>query len=69
MRLQELPKGAPPTAVYENTRVYLHAVGAMGPNDKAVFGADLNPELKLPKGGFVFAAPVNGTPLPAAVQS
>jgi prolyl oligopeptidase len=57
MRLQELPTGAPPTSVYENTRVYLHTVGATDPNDKAVFGADLNPELKLPKGGSCLPLP------------
>jgi hypothetical protein len=69
MRLKELPKGAPPGSGLENTHFYMHTVGATDPNDKAVFGADLNPEVRLPKGGFVFCHSLNGTPLLAAVQS
>ena len=69
MRQQALPANAPPTAIYENTRVYLHTVGAGNQVDKAIFGSDVNPELKLPKAGFVFALPLPGTSLLLALET
>jgi prolyl oligopeptidase len=69
MRQQELPANAPPTAIYENTRVYLHHVGASDQVEKAIFGSDVAPELKLPKAGFVYGAPLPGTSLLLAFET
>lgn len=52
-RLQELPEGAPKTAIYENEKVYLHLLEREPDKDPAVFGAGLNETLDLPKYGFV----------------
>jgi hypothetical protein len=52
-----------------NTRVYLHTVGAGNQVDKAIFGSDVNPELNLPKAGFVFALPLPGTSLLLALET
>jgi prolyl oligopeptidase len=69
MRQQELPANAPPTAIYENTRIYLHELGAGEQHDKAIFGADVNPALRLPKAGFVFGSPLPGTSLLIAAET
>ena len=63
MRRQALPPGSPPTATWENTRVYLHRAGTEDSADKVIFGADVTPELKLPKAGFAFGGPLHGSPL------
>lgn len=69
MRQQVLPANAPPTAVYEHTRVYLHKVGTREQGDLPVFGSDVNPELRLPRAGFVFAFPLPGTSLLLAAET
>jgi prolyl oligopeptidase len=45
-RLQKLPEGAPQTDKYQKSRVYLHVLGTNSDSDKAVFGFDVNPDLK-----------------------
>ena len=69
MRQQKLAANAVPSAIYENTRLYLHKIGTGEEADKAVFGSDVNPDLKLPKAGFVFGFQLPGTALVAAVQT
>jgi hypothetical protein len=69
MRQHELPKEAPATAIYENTRVYYHKVGETADSDRAVFGPDVDPSLQLPKAGFVNTGPLPGTSRLIAGQS
>ena len=52
-RLQKLPPGAPPTAVYENERVYLHTLGSDAEKDVQVFGPGVSSSPDIPKAGFV----------------
>ena len=54
-RLQKLPPGAPPAAVYENERVYLHVVGTDAEKDAEVFGPGVSSSPNIPKAGFVGA--------------
>ncbi len=51
-RLQKLPKDAPPSAIYENQKTYLHVLGRDADQDLAVFGADVCPGIIVPKAGF-----------------
>ena len=46
-RLQKLADGAPPTEMYQKSRVYLHALGANPDSDRAIFGYEVNPNIKL----------------------
>ncbi len=52
-RLQALPPGAPPTAIYENERVYLHVIGTDPEKDPKVFGPGVSPSVEVPVAGFV----------------
>jgi prolyl oligopeptidase len=52
-RLQKLSPGAPPTAVYENQRVYLHVVGSDAEKDVEAFGPGVASSINIPKAGFV----------------
>ena len=52
-RLQSLPPGAPPAAVYENERVYRHVLGTDVEKDAAVFGPAISPSTTIPQAGFV----------------
>lgn len=52
-RLQQLAPGAPPSAIYENQRVYLHILGTDPEKDPAVFGPGVSAALNVPKAGFV----------------
>ena len=52
-RLQKLPPGAPPTAIYENERVYLHTLGTDVEKDVEVFGPGVASSPDIPKAGFV----------------
>lgn len=46
-RLQKLGNDAPPTDLYQKSRVYLHVLGTSADADKAVFGYEVNPNIKL----------------------
>src|SRR6266545_860828 len=46
-RLQKLASDAPPTDLYQKSRVYLHVLGTNADADKAVFGYEVNPNIKL----------------------
>ncbi len=52
-RLQKLPPDAPPTAIYENERVYLHVVGTDAEKDPQAFGPGVASSPDIPKAGFV----------------
>jgi prolyl oligopeptidase len=52
-RLQNLPADAPPTAIYENERVYLHVLGSDPEKDPAIFGPGVSASVTIPKAGFV----------------
>jgi len=51
-RLQQLPPGAPPAAIYENEKTFLHVLGNDPEKDPAVFGVGVSPSLEVPKAGF-----------------
>jgi len=46
-RLQKLAEGAPPTELYQKSRVYLHILGSNPDNDRAIFGYEVNPNIKM----------------------
>jgi prolyl oligopeptidase len=46
-RLQKLAPNSPPTDLYQKSRVYLHVLGTNADADKAVFGYEVNPNIKL----------------------
>ena len=52
-RLQEVPPNAPPTAIYENERTYLHVLGSDPEKDPAVLGPAVSSSLPIPTAGFV----------------
>ncbi len=58
-RLQKLAEGAPPTELYQKSRVYLHILGSNPDNDRAVFGYEVNPNIKIEPAPLPFA----GVPL------
>ena len=51
-RLQKLPADAPPTAIYENERTYLHILGSDPEKDQPVFGPGVGVAISVPKAGF-----------------
>ena len=46
-RLQKLAPDAPPTDLYQKSRVYLHLLGTNPDSDKPVFGYEVNPNIKM----------------------
>ena len=46
-RLQKLAPNAPPTDLYQKSRVYLHNLGTNPDTDRAVFGYEVNPNIKI----------------------
>lgn len=44
-RMQQLPAGAPVTALQQRKRVYRHVVGTSPENDQPIFGTDVHPTL------------------------
>ena len=58
-RLQALTRDAPPTAIYENEKTFLHVIGEDPEKDRAVFGPGVSPGVPVPVAGFgaVFATP------------
>ncbi len=69
-RLQKLAEGAPPTDLYQKSRVYLHVLGANPDTDRAVFGFEVDPKIKLGPTPLPFAlVPVNSKYVFAIVNS
>jgi prolyl oligopeptidase len=71
LRFQDLPAGAPPTALYQNVRTYLHVLGTPQSQDKAVFGSGLSPAVTIgpnefaavgvdPSSKYAFGLIING---------
>jgi prolyl oligopeptidase len=54
-RLQKLGPDAPPTDLYQKSRVYLHVLGTNADTDKAIFGYEVNPKIKLETTPIPFA--------------
>jgi prolyl oligopeptidase len=68
-RLQALKPGAPPSAIYENERTFLHVLGRAPERDPAVFGAGVAPGLAVPKAGFTGVGATPGCPYVLASYS
>lgn len=69
-RLQKLAEGAPPTDLYQKSRVYLHVLGANPDADRVVFGYEVDPNIKLGPTPLPFAfVPVNSKYVFAIVNS
>jgi prolyl oligopeptidase len=47
VRMQKLEKDAPPTARYQKLRTYVHTLGADPDKEPAVFGYEVNPNVKV----------------------
>lgn len=58
-RLQQLPAGAPPSAIYENEKTFLHVLGEDSEKDRPVFGPGVSLGVSVPSAGFggVLATP------------
>src|SRR5437588_7746341 len=54
-RLQKLAEGAPPTDLYQKSRVYLHTLGSNPDTDRAAFGYEVNPNIKMEPAPLPFA--------------
>jgi prolyl oligopeptidase len=68
-RLQPLPANAPPTAIYENERTYLHVLGNDPQKDPAVFGPAVSGSVNVPKAGFTGVGITPGSPYAIAFYS
>lgn len=68
-RLQELPPNAPPTAIYENERTFLHVVGRDPGKDPIVFGPGVSPNVKIPVAGFTGVGTTPNSPFVIAFYS
>ncbi len=69
-RLQKLAEGAPPTDLYQKSRVYLHILGANPDTDRVVFGYEVDPNIKLEPTPLPFAfVPINSKYVFAIVNS
>jgi prolyl oligopeptidase len=55
-RLQKLAEGAPPTELYQKSRVYLHTLGTNPDSDVAIFGYEVNPAIKIEPTPLPFAS-------------
>lgn len=56
LRFQDLPPGAPPTALYQNIRTYEHVLGTAQSTDRAVFGVGTTPGIAIDPDETAFAA-------------
>ena len=61
-RLQQVAPGAPPAAIYENERTFLHVLGTDPEKDQAVFGAGVSASLTIPAAGFTGIATTPNSP-------
>jgi len=69
-RLQKLAEGAPPTDLYQKSRVYLHILGANPDTDRVVFGYEVNPNIKMEPAPLPFAfVPIGSKYVFAVVNS
>ncbi len=69
-RLQKLADGAPPTELYQKSRVYWHVLGTDPEKDKVIFGYEVNPDIKMEPEPLPFAAvPVGSKYVFAIVNS
>jgi prolyl oligopeptidase len=66
-RLQKLAPGAPPTDLYQRSRVYRHVLGTDPDKDVPIFGIDVNPAITIDPTLLPFAYTVPGTPYVVAL--
>jgi prolyl oligopeptidase len=55
LRFQQLPPNAPPTALYQNVRTFIHVIGTPQSADRAVFGSGLSPDVPMTENEFAAA--------------
>jgi prolyl oligopeptidase len=65
-RMQQLPPDAPPTAVYENQKTFLHILGTDPDKDPAIFGPGVSPDANIPVAGFTGIATTPNCPFVVA---
>jgi prolyl oligopeptidase len=68
-RLQQLPPNAPPTAIYENQRTFLHVLGTDPEKDPVIFGPGVSASVNLPVAGFTGIATTPNSPFVLGFQS
>ena len=69
-RLQKLAPDAPPTELYQKSRVYLHNLGTNPDTDRAIFGCEVNPNIKIGPTPLPFASvPIGSRYVIAIVNS
>ncbi|HZE68436.1 MAG TPA: prolyl oligopeptidase family serine peptidase [Pyrinomonadaceae bacterium] len=69
-RLQRLAEGAPPTDLYQKSRVYLHVLGKNPDDDKVIFGYEVNANIKMEPTPLPFAyVPIGSKYVFAVVNS
>jgi prolyl oligopeptidase len=68
-RLQNLPPGAPPSAIYENQKVMLHMLGDDPERDRAIFGPGVPGSPDIPKAGFSSVEVDEGSPFAIGYNS
>ena len=68
-RLQVLPPNAPPTAMYENERTFLHILGTDPDKDSAVFGPGVSSALPIAAAGFTGITTTPQSPYAIAFHS
>ncbi len=56
LRFQDVPAGAPPTALYQNIRTYRHVMGTAQSSDTAVFGTGITNGIAISPNEFAAAA-------------
>jgi prolyl oligopeptidase len=69
-RLQKLAEGAPPTDLYQKSRVYLHVLGKNPDDDRVIFGYEVNANIKMEPTPLPFAyVPIGSKYVFAVVNS
>jgi prolyl oligopeptidase len=68
-RLQALPPGAPPSAIYENQKVMLHVLGDDPEKDRAILGPGVSGSPDIPKAGFSNVEVPEGSPFAIGYNS
>ncbi len=69
-RLQKLAANAPPTELYQKSRVYMHTLGSDPDKDRAIFGYEVNPSIKMETAPLPFASvPIGSKYVIALVNS
>src|SRR5258707_3898479 len=69
-RMQKLAANAPSTELYQKSRVYMHTLGSDPDKDRAIFGYEVNPSIKMETAPLPFASvPIGSKYVIALVNS